>query len=75
MTYNNQTQEVPVVAKVSNNSWIDETFDATLQNPSETVEIFALEGNVSQEAVFDDVQGDVRAGQKLEPCRLNNIMK
>lgn len=65
MTYNNQTQEVPVVAKVSNNSWIDETFDATLQNPSETVEIFALEGNVSQEAVFDDVQGDVRAGQKV----------
>lgn len=65
MTQNNQTQEVPVVAKVSNNSWIDETFDATLQNPSETVEIFALEGNVSQEATFDDVQGDVHVGQKV----------
>lgn len=65
MAQEGQTQEVPLVAKVSNNSWIDATFDATLQNPSETVEIFALDGNVSQEATFDDVQGDVRIGQKV----------
>ena len=65
MTHDNQTYDVPVVAKVSNNSWIDATFDATLQNPSETVEVFALDGNVSQEASFDDVQGDVHVGQKV----------
>lgn len=59
------TQSVPVVAYVAHGGWIDKTFKATLADPDATVEVFALEGNVSQMLVFDNVSGDVSAGQKV----------
>lgn len=56
---------VPVVAHVSHAGWIDKTFAATLADPQDAVEVFRLEGNVSQEVLFDDVSGDVHVGQKV----------
>lgn len=60
-----QTSDVPVVAYVSHSSWIDKTFKATFADPDAAVEVFALEGNVSQKIEFDTVSGDVRPGQKV----------
>lgn len=57
--------EVPVVAYVSHKGWIDKTFKATLADPEATVEIFALNGNISQEVSYDDVNGNVSVGQKV----------
>lgn len=60
-----QMVTVPVVAEVSHKGWVNETFLATIPDPTATVEIFTLEGNVSQEITFDDVTSDVRIGQKV----------
>lgn len=59
------TKEVPVVADVANASWIDSTFKATVSDPNQSVEVFALDGNIGQEATFYEVQGDVHEGQKV----------
>ena len=64
-TSDGQTSEVPVVAYVSHSGWIDKTFKATLSDPEMSVEVFALEGNVSQEFEFDTISGDVSVGQKV----------
>ncbi|MDO5335405.1 MAG: serine hydrolase [Coriobacteriia bacterium] len=64
-TLNGQTQKVPVVATVANKAWTDRTFKATIADPAQTVSVFALSGNVSQEASFNDVSGDVRVGDKV----------
>lgn len=62
---NGEQKDVPVVAEVSHKGWIDKTFKATLANPDERIEVFRLEGNVSQEMHFDDVTSDVSPGQKV----------
>lgn len=54
-----------VMAQVSDASWIDKTVPATIENKDETVRIFKFDGNVSQEVTFDDVSGDVKAGDKV----------
>lgn len=59
------TEEVPVVAEVSLASWVDRTVPATLDDPDATVQVFDLNGNISQEATFDTVSGAVRAGDKV----------
>lgn len=64
-TTDGQTTEVPVVAYVSHSGWIDKTFKATFADPKASVEVFALEGNVSQKLEFDTVSGEVSVGQKV----------
>lgn len=64
-TVDETTTTVPVVAYVAHNGWTDRTFKATLADPDATVEVFALNGNVSQDYVFDDVSGNIVAGQKV----------
>lgn len=67
-TYTNQEGEssvVPVVAEVSHKGWVDKTFKATLGNPDETVDVFKLQGNISQEFTFDNVTSDVHYGDKV----------
>lgn len=65
MNVNGQQQDVPVVAEVAHTGWTDRTIKATLADPSQTVEVFALEGNVSQSFEFYDVSGDVHAGDVI----------
>ena len=57
--------EVPVVAEVAHAGWIDKTVKATLSDPTAAVNIFDLNGNVSQSLEFDELTGDVRAGDKV----------
>lgn len=59
------TATVPVVANVSHSGWMDKTFKATLSDPTASVKVFSLDGNVSQEVQFDTVSGDVKPGQKV----------
>ena len=59
------TVTVPVVANVSHTGWLDKTFKATLKDPDASVNVFALDGNVSQEVTYDSVSGDVSPGQKV----------
>lgn len=65
MTFAGSTQTVPVVAEVPAASWIDKTVKATFAIPDETVDVFTLNGNVSQEFVFDEVTGAIEPGRKM----------
>lgn len=65
MTLQGQTAEVPVVAEVAHTGWIDTTIKATLSDPTASVDVFDLNGNVSQTVEYDEVTGDVSVGEKL----------
>ena len=65
MMVGGQTSEVPVVAEVPHTEWIDKTVKATLSDPEASVRIFDLNGNVSQSLEFNEVKGDVKAGDKV----------
>ncbi len=56
---------VPLVAQVAHSDWIDRTIPATFADPAAAVEVFDLNGNVSQSVTFDNVSGDVHAGDKV----------
>ncbi len=57
--------QVPVAAEVAHAAWIDKTVKATLQDPAAAVEIFDLNGNVSQTLSFDELTADVHVGDKV----------
>lgn len=65
MTWAGETKNVPVVAEVPAASWIDKTVKATFADPDATVNVFTLNGNVSQEFVLDDVTGAIEPGRKV----------
>lgn len=65
MELDGQTVEVPVVAEVAHADWIDKTVNVTLADPEATVRIFDLNGNISQSISFDQVKGDIKAGDKV----------
>ncbi|NHM16230.1 serine hydrolase [Eggerthellaceae bacterium zg-887] len=58
-------QEVPLIAYVACNAWIDKTVPATLADPDAAIEVFDLNGNVSQSVEFLQPDGTVRAGDKV----------
>lgn len=62
MNLGGQTREVPVIAYAPLASWIDKTVKVTLADPDASVEVFALNGNVSQEISLDEIAGSVAAG-------------
>ena len=53
------------MAEVAHSAWIDKTVEATFADPAATVDIFDLNGNVSQSFEFDELSGDVKAGDKV----------
>lgn len=65
VTLNEQTFEAPIVAEVAHRSWIDVTVKATLADPTQTIDVFAFDGNVSQRVEFAEVSGNVKVGQKV----------
>ena len=65
ITKNGQEQSVPVVAYVAHEGWIDKTIAATVDDPGQTIPLFDLQGNVSQEVEFNKVTEDVHVGDKL----------
>ena len=64
-TYLNEAEDTPIVAYVSHKDWMSSTIPATIKNPQETIKVFDLEGNIEQEAEFDDIHGNVHTGDKL----------
>lgn len=58
-------QEVPLVAYVACGAWVDKTVPATLANPTASVEVFDLNGNISQTFEFENPTGAVSAGDYL----------
>lgn len=65
MTMNGKATEVPIAAEVPHTEWIDKTVKATLSDPTASVRVFDLNGNVSQSLSFNQVTGNVRAGDKV----------
>lgn len=65
VTKEDDGEEVPLVARVSCASWIDKTVDATLANPEETASVFTLQGDITQEAEYEVLEGTVNAGDKV----------
>jgi D-alanyl-D-alanine carboxypeptidase (penicillin-binding protein 5/6) len=65
MRLEGSSKEVPVIAEIAHLEWIDRTVKATLKDPDTTIEIFDLEGNVSQEVELDELHGTVNAGDKV----------
>lgn len=59
------TVEAPLVAQVAHSDWIDVTVPAVLADPLAAVEVFKLNGNVSQSFQFNDVHGNVHAGDVI----------
>lgn len=55
-------RDVPVLARVAVTDRVDETVDATLSDPDASIDVFALDGNVSQEVELYDVSGAVDVG-------------
>ena len=71
-------KQVPVVAKAVLADWLDKTVDVTLSNPDETVRLFDLNGNVSQEVTLNEIHGAVKAGDKVGTIRFyqhNNVIE
>ena len=57
--------QTPVVAYVPHGDWVDKTFAATLSDTTAAVEVFDLNGNISQEFNLEEVHGNVKAGDKV----------
>ena len=65
MTSQSLSGSVPVVAYAAHADWIDRTVPVTLSNPEASVEVFALNGNISQSFEFDEIHGTVHAGDRV----------
>lgn len=57
--------EVPVVAEVAHTEWIDRTVKATVPDAQASIDIFDLNGNISQSVEYDEITGNVHAGEKI----------
>lgn len=62
METNGAVVDVPVVADVAMTGWLDKTVPATFADPDASVEIFAIDGNISQNFEFFEPAGSVNAG-------------
>lgn len=60
-----ESRDVPVIAEVSHREWIDRTVKATLADPDAKVNVFDLEGNVSQNVELYDLAGNIEPGAKV----------
>ncbi len=62
---NGSFADVPVVAEVAHTEWIDRTVKATVADPDQVIDIFDLNGNISQSVEYDELTGNVHAGDKI----------
>ena len=44
-------------------AWIDKTVPVTFADPQAAIEVFAFDGEIDQAFTFDDIEGEVQAGQ------------
>ena len=64
-TIGENTASYPVMARVAHLDWMDRSVSATIADPSQAIEVFALDGNISQDVVFDELHGTVHVGDKV----------
>ena len=69
MTVGNEEVTVPVVARVSHKGWLDKTVPGTFADYDESIRVFDLNGNISQEVSYKDITEDVHAGDVLGTIR------
>ena len=62
---NGTTTKLPIVAELAHSSWIDKTIPVSLDASDTSIELFNLNGNVSQYFDFKTVDYDVSAGDVL----------
>lgn len=55
----------PLVAEVAHQDFTDVTVPATVADPNQAIEVFDLSGNVSQDVEFEQITGNVHAGDKV----------
>lgn len=55
----------PIVAEVAHSDWVDQTVKGTVADPTVSVEIFDLNGNISQTVEYEELSGKVNVGDKL----------
>ncbi|MEQ3362194.1 D-alanyl-D-alanine carboxypeptidase family protein [Raoultibacter massiliensis] len=71
------SDEVPVLAEVAHTGWIDRTVKATVADPDQVIDIFDLNGNISQSVEYEELEGNVHAGDKIGTLTFkqrNNVM-
>ncbi|MDO4532928.1 MAG: serine hydrolase [Coriobacteriia bacterium] len=61
-TIGENTGSYPLMARVAHLDWMDRSVAATIADPDQAIDVFALEGNISQEAVFNELHGSVHMG-------------
>lgn len=61
----------PLVAAVPHADWTDKTVDITVADPSQTVTVFSLAGDIEQDLEFDTLSGDVEDGQSAGTLTLS----
>ena len=61
----------PHVAAVPHADWTDKTVDITVVDPSQTVTVFSLAGDIEQDLEFDTLSGDVEDGQSAGTLTLS----
>lgn len=64
-TIQDKSTSFPVVAKVAHKDWEDKTVKATVFDFEKAVELFDMEGNVSQDVQYNEVTGNVKIGDVL----------
>lgn len=62
VTMDGQTLTVPVIAQVAHPDWPNATYAVTLADTTASVQLFDLNGNVSQELQMKENPGDVHVG-------------
>ena len=70
MEVDGETQTVPVIAEAAYPGWVDATFKVTLADKDASVQVFDLNGNVSQTVQMDSLGGDIHVGDKVGTLNL-----
>ena len=65
VTTENMQGQYPVIARVAHLDWLDKSVTATIADPEQAVEVFALDGNVSQDVTFNEIHGTVHVGDTI----------
>ena len=65
MQIDGASKTVPVIAEVTHCDWIDKTVEATMADPNATVTVFDVDGNITADYSFDELRGDIHAGDKV----------
>ena len=55
--------ERPLFAEVAHPGWVNRTFKTYLSDPDASLALFDIDGNVTQQVIFDDLEGNIKRGQ------------